>query len=139
MNISFDETMLILRELALISPSFVIFYLTTRKEKKQAQLKKLEERLEHFYIPFYQLKVLGLNRHVVWSEITAETQEHILQMLIKNIALLSTQEQTLAIKLNDAYRKNNMNQCDNLFTELSSLVDHTHSDITRMLQMPTPA
>lgn len=131
-----------------------IFYLTSRKEKRISKNEVRRNRLNAFYIPYYQFyckKLLNTNRI---SSFSYEQIYEVIELMGKNICNMGTKTQALYPELYLSYRElllscaqnaNNVpskDAADNfelIFTKVNDQVFAEYKDICHKLKLPAPA
>ena len=133
--------------------SFIAIYLSAMKENFALKQKIQRERLDNFYIPFYQMYCRGLLDTNNLSTMGFENRGKFLDLMNKNIVFMGRKSQALypeyyraflnmleADNGNSQYPlKECQNNFDDIFDKLAKTVFNEYKRILRKSYLPVPS
>lgn len=145
----------LLRVFEITVPSIFAVALFILAGKKEAGIKErdaLQQRLDSFYIPFYQLYMRGLLGVSPLGNRSFEVSGKFLDLFMNNIHLMGSQSQALVQRYYVAYLNkleadhgnpmfsisDTQKELDDTFNELTRLIQSEYIQICHKLKLPKP-
>ena len=146
-----DQIVDILNIVVPFASALVMFHLSSAKEKRITKSDVYRERLDNYYIPFYQMYCRGFLFEYPIKEMPFENRGAFLDLFSKNLQYMDTKTQSLYPKYYRAFLDlmevessgaENLNKYQTAFAEIfSKIAKNTFSEYKRLLRklkMPVP-
>lgn len=135
------------------SASFIAIYLSAMKENFALKQKIQRERLDNFYIPFYQMYCRGLLDTNNLSTMGFESRGKFLDLMSKNIVFMGRKSQSLypeyykaflnMLEADDGNPQYPLEECQNnfdyVFDKLAKTVFNEYRRILKKSYLPVPS
>lgn len=149
--LSFDQIISALNVITPFASAIILFYLASAKEKRISKADVYRERLQNYYIPFYQMYCRGYLFHYPIQDMPFENRGLFLDLFSKNIQYMDSKTQSLYpryyrafLALMEAEESNTgqLESCKSEFSDIfqqiteSTFAEYKH--LLRKLKMPVP-
>lgn len=131
--------------------ALIMFYLSCAKEKRVSKSEAYKERLQNYYIPFYQMYCRGFLFDFPIEKMPFENRGLFLDLFSKNLQYMDSKSQSLYPKYYRAFLElmeaeetdaSNLAECEyNFSIAFSEITKSTFSEYKRLLRklkMPVP-
>lgn len=144
----------IIQSLIPSATSIILFYLAVVKDSLSSKRKTSKERLENYYVPFYQLYCRGLLNELKLSQFDMKARGQFLDLFSSKLHYMDTSSQRLYAKFYHAFLNlldaeddpadtetllNAQKELDNIFTEISTMTLAEYKRLIRYLKLPRPS
>lgn len=132
--------------------ALIMFYLSCIKERRISKSEVYKERLQNFYIPFYQMYYRGfLSEYSIIKKMPLKNRSAFLDLFSNNLQYMDRLTQSLYSKYYRAYlnlteaEESNNHELENcqvafadIFSEISKSTFSEYKRLLRKLRMPVP-
>lgn len=150
-NLTTDQIISLLNVIIPFASALILFYLASNKERWVSRTAVYRERLEHYYIPFYQMYCRGFLFDYPICEMPFENRNLFLDLFSKNLQYMDKKTQSLFPKYyrifldlmeSEASGSNDLEYYKtafaDIFCEISKSTFAEYKRLLRKLKMPVP-
>lgn len=150
-SLSIDQIISVLNVITPFASAIILFYLASAKEKRISKADVYKERLQNYYIPFYQMYCRGHLFDYPIQEMPFKNRGLFLDLFSKNIQYMDTKTQSLYPRYYSAFlalmeaeesNSSDLESCKTKFADIfrqitkSTFAEYKH--LLRKLKMPIP-
>ena len=149
--LSFDQIISALNVITPFASAIILFYLASAKEKRISKADVYRERLQNYYIPFYQMYCRGYLFHYPIQDMPFENRGLFLDLFSKNIQYMDSKTQSLypryyraflALMEADESNADGLESCKSefadIFQQITASTFSEYKHLLRKLKMPVP-